>query len=50
MKISDASGKLLETHHVVYSGLISWRLGKGIYNIELKLEDGHVINKRVLIK
>ncbi|MBK8349107.1 MAG: T9SS type A sorting domain-containing protein [Saprospiraceae bacterium] len=29
MKISDASGKLLETHHLMYSGLMTWRLGEG---------------------
>ncbi len=29
MTISDASGKLMETHQLVYSGLMSWRLGQG---------------------
>ena len=38
MKISDASGKLLETHHLVYSGLMSWRLSEGIYTINFKLD------------
>jgi Endonuclease I len=37
MKISDQSGKLVETHHLMYSGLISWRLGQGIYNLEIKI-------------
>lgn len=31
MKISDQTGKLLGTHHLMYSGLMSWRLGKGLY-------------------
>ncbi|MBK7637396.1 MAG: hypothetical protein IPJ13_26260 [Saprospiraceae bacterium] len=29
MKISDQPGKLLETHHLMYSGLMTWRWGKG---------------------
>jgi len=37
LKISDASGKLLETHHFMYSGLMSWRLGKGIYILNFLL-------------
>jgi hypothetical protein len=49
MKISDASGKLLETHHLMYSGLMSWRLSTGIYNVELKLESGLVLMNKVLV-
>jgi len=30
MKISDASRKLLDTHQLIYSGLMSWRLGEGV--------------------
>ena len=33
MKISNASGKIIETHHLMYSGLMSWRLGEGIWSI-----------------
>ncbi len=33
MKISDQSGKLIESHHLVYSSLMTWRLGKGIWLI-----------------
>lgn len=33
MKISNQSGKLIETHHLMYSGLMSWRLGKGIWKV-----------------
>ena len=35
MRISNASKKLLETHHLMYSGLMSCRLGKGIFIINL---------------
>lgn len=37
MIISTASGKLIETHHLMYSGLMSWRLGPGIWKINLLL-------------
>ncbi len=37
MKISDQSGKLLETHHLMYSGLMSWRLSDGIFIINFNL-------------
>jgi hypothetical protein len=37
MKIFDHSGKLIETHHFMYSGLMSWKLEKGIWKIVLKL-------------
>lgn len=36
MKISTASGKLMETHHLVYSGLMSWRLGEGTYKLNFR--------------
>ena len=49
LKISDASGKINETHHLMYSGLMSWRLGKGIYDVELKLESGQVLMEKVLV-
>ena len=49
MKISDQSGKLLETHHLMYSGLLSWRLSQGDYIIELKLYSGLVVYKRILV-
>jgi hypothetical protein len=38
MKISDQSGKLLETHHLMYSGLMTWRLSEGIYTLNFKLD------------
>jgi len=49
MKISDQSRKLIETHHLMYSSLMSWRLGKGIFDVELKLESGQVFLKKVLV-
>ncbi|MBK7636749.1 MAG: endonuclease [Saprospiraceae bacterium] len=38
IKISDHNGKLLETHHLMYSGLMTWRLGKGIWNLSFYLQ------------
>jgi serine/threonine-protein kinase HipA len=38
MKISDQSEKLLETHHLMYSGLMSWRLSTGLYNLNFNLD------------
>jgi len=49
MKISDTSGKLIETHHLMYSGLMSWRLSIGVYDIEMMLESGKVLFKKVLV-
>ena len=37
MKISDQSGRLLETHHLMYSGLMSWRLAKEIWKVSFKM-------------
>ncbi len=39
LKISDQSGKLLETHHLMYSGVMSWRLGKGIWNLAFEISN-----------
>ncbi|MBP6447688.1 MAG: endonuclease [Saprospiraceae bacterium] len=50
MSIRSESGKLISTHYLMYSGLLTWRLTDGIYDIELKLESGQVIGKRVLVK
>ena len=38
MKISDPSGRHLETHHLMYSGLMSWRLDKGIRKLSFYLQ------------
>jgi len=50
MKISSQSGKLLETHHLVYSGLISWRLNIGLYNIELNISKGVIKTAIILVQ
>ena len=39
MKISNQSGKHLETHYFMYSGLMSWRLVDGVWQIYLELND-----------
>jgi hypothetical protein len=39
MKISNQSGKLLETHHLTYSGLMTWRLSDGLWNIEIQISE-----------
>jgi hypothetical protein len=44
MKISDSSGKLIETHHLMYSGLMTWRLGEGVWVIKLTLQCKHSTN------
>ncbi len=49
MKISSQSGKLLETHHLVYSGLMSWRFTSGIYDLTFLILDNQIITKKVLI-
>lgn len=38
MKIHDQSGKLMETHHLMYTGLMSWRLGEGVWKLILEME------------
>lgn len=50
MSIKSDAGKLISTHYLMYSGLLTWRLTAGIYDIELKLESGKVIGKRVLVR
>lgn len=50
MKISDASGKHLETHHLMYSGLMSWRLEKGIWKMTFIIEKNHEISTLVIIQ
>lgn len=50
MTIKSDAGKLISTHYLMYSGLITWRLTPGIYDIELKLESGQVVGRRVLVR
>ncbi|MBK7806938.1 MAG: T9SS type A sorting domain-containing protein [Saprospiraceae bacterium] len=49
MKISNQSGKLLETHHLTYSGLMTWRLKTGIYILNLQLFDQQSYEIMILI-
>ena len=49
MKISDALGKLFETHHLMYSGLMSWRLGKGIWWLSLSMERNYEFSMLIAI-
>jgi hypothetical protein len=49
MEISDQFGKLLETHHLMYSGLMSWRLGPGLYKIDIVLNNSTVMPSEVLV-
>ena len=50
MKIYDQSGKFLETHHLMYSGLISWRLGEGFYTFNFELQNADTSKIKVLIQ
>jgi len=49
MKISDQSGKLIETHHLMYSGLMSWRLGKGIWKMNFVTEQIQEVSAVVVV-
>jgi len=49
IKISDASGKLHETHHLVYSGVMSWRLGKGIWKLTFISEQNFEATKTIVV-
>ena len=50
MKISSQSGKLIETHHLMYSGLMSWRLGKGVWKLSLQIQDSKSIEVILMIQ
>lgn len=49
MKISDTSGTVLETHHLMYSGLMSWRLMKGIWKVKLIIEQKFEVSYMVIV-
>jgi len=49
MKISDQSGKLLETHYLMYSGLMTWMLQTGIWHISFQFELNISVQKVILI-
>ena len=50
MKISNAYGKLLETHHLIYSGLITWRLNEGIFILTFSLLNNTELKTIIFIK
>ena len=49
MKISDSSGKLLESHHLMYFGLMSWRLSQGIFIFEILISNNPIIKQTILV-
>jgi hypothetical protein len=49
MKISDASGKLVEKHHLRYAGLISWRLNSGYYKVSFAITNSYSVILDLLI-
>jgi len=49
MKISNQSGKLLETHHLMHSGLMSWRLLEGIFTIEISLSNNQIVKQNIIV-
>jgi len=50
MKIYKDSGKLIETHHLMYSGLMSWRLTSGIYKIKIEIPNSSVLDIILMIR
>jgi hypothetical protein len=49
MSISDQTGKVLETHHLMYSGLMSWRLKEGVWKVSFLFYDDLMISKLIVI-
>ena len=49
IKIFDQYGKLLETHHLMYSGLISWRLISGYYKLSIAFTNSYSVILDLLI-
>jgi len=49
MKISNTTGKLLETHHLMYFGLMSWRLSEGIFTIEISLSNNQILKQNIIV-
>ncbi len=50
MKISNQSGKLLETHHLMYTGLMSWRLGLGIWKVTFITDQNLEVSTIVVVQ
>jgi len=49
MKVSDPSAKLHETHHLMYSGLMTWRLSEGVFTIEISLSNYQIIKQTIVV-
>ncbi len=49
MKIYNQSGKLLETHHLMYSGLMSWRLKEGVWKVNVQFDHKNVTISLLII-
>ena len=50
MKISDGSGRLIETHHFMYTALMSWRLSGGIFIFEILIPKNPIIKQTIVAK
>ena len=50
LKISDPSGKFLETHHLMYSGLMTWRLDESIYILNFSLLNNTELKAILFVK
>ena len=50
MTIKSDNDKLISTHYLMYLGLMTWRLTMGVYDVELKFENGQVEGRRVLVR
>ena len=48
MKISNASGRLIETHHLMYTALMSWRLSEGIFIFEILIPNNPIIKQTIV--
>jgi Endonuclease I len=49
MKLSNQAGKPLETHHLMYTGLMSWRLKQGIWKVKLIIEQNFEVSCMVIV-
>jgi len=50
MTISNSSGKMVETNHLMYSGLMSWRLSEGIFIFEILIPNNPIIKQTIVAK
>ncbi|MFZ1562562.1 MAG: endonuclease [Saprospiraceae bacterium] len=49
LNISNQSGKFIDTHHLMISGLMSWRLSEGIFTIEIALSNNQIIKQNIIV-